>query len=80
MSLIINRPTECPQKYWDKVNDGKLEIRHERRPASYEIINTRDQTRRVQEIAVVNTIRGGIQGYRRDQRLGAPRFPRKPAR
>jgi type III restriction enzyme len=64
MSLIINKPTEVPQKYWDKVHDGKLELKHERRPATYEIINTRDQTRRVEEIALVNTIRGRVDQWR----------------
>ncbi|MEO1345560.1 MAG: DEAD/DEAH box helicase family protein [Pseudomonadota bacterium] len=64
MSLIINKPTERPEKYWDKVHDGKLELKHERRPATYEIINTRDQTRRVEEIALVNTIRGRVDQWR----------------
>ena len=64
MSLIINKPTEPPQKYWDKINDGTLEIKHERRPATYEIINTRDQTRRVEEIALVNTIRTRVDQWR----------------
>lgn len=64
MSLIINKPTERPAKYWQKVNDGTLELRHERRPASYEIINTRDQTRRVEEIELVNVIRERVDQWR----------------
>ncbi|NOD90124.1 MULTISPECIES: BPTD_3080 family restriction endonuclease [unclassified Ruegeria] len=64
MSLIINKPTERPNKYWHKVNDGTLELRHERRPASYEIINTRDQTRRVEEIELVNIIRERVDQWR----------------
>ncbi|MEJ8563144.1 DEAD/DEAH box helicase family protein [Yoonia sp. GPGPB17] len=64
MSLIINKPTERPGKYWDKVNDGTLELKHERRPATYEIINTRDQTRRVEEIELVNVIRGRVDEWR----------------
>lgn len=64
MSLIINKPTERPIKYWNKVHDGKLELKHERRPATYEIINTRDQTRRVEDIALVNTIRGRVDQWR----------------
>lgn len=64
MSLIINKPTERPNKYWDKVNDGTLELRHDRRPASYEIINTVDQTRRVEEIELVNVIRERVDQWR----------------
>ncbi len=64
MSLIINNPVDEPKKHWHRVNDGTLELRHERRPASYDIINTRDQTRRVQEIALVNSIRGRVSEWR----------------
>ncbi len=64
MSLIINNPVDEPQKHWQRLNDGKLELKLERRPASYEIINTVDQTRRVQEIALVNTIRGRVSEWR----------------
>jgi type III restriction enzyme len=52
MSLIINRPTECPQQFWDKQPDGSLKLKSERRPASYEVFSPRDGTLRVEEIGL----------------------------
>jgi type III restriction enzyme len=37
---------------------GKLEIKPERRPASYEVIDARNNTKRVEVLDLVNTIRG----------------------
>ena len=64
MSLIINRPTECPQQFWDKQPDGSLKLKSERRPASYEVFSPRDGTLRVEEIGLVNTIRGRVDAWR----------------
>ena len=46
MSLIINKPWEMPQQHWVEGKGGKLEIKSERRPASYEVFDSRNNTKR----------------------------------
>ena len=56
-SLIINTPFVCPQQHWAPKQDGTLEIIPERRPASYEVFDARNNTRRTEKLELVETIR-----------------------
>ncbi|MGO8568553.1 BPTD_3080 family restriction endonuclease [Rhizobium ruizarguesonis] len=66
MSLIINMPYVCPQQHWVESTGGKLEIKPERRPASYEVFDIRNNTKRVETLDLVNTIRGRVDQWRAD--------------
>ena len=54
-SLIINTPFVCPQQHWAPQQDGTLEIIPERRPASYEVFDARNNTRRTEKLELVET-------------------------
>jgi len=60
MSLIINRPWERPEQHWIEGKGGALEIKPERRPASYEVFDARNNTKRAEVLAMVNTIRDRV--------------------
>jgi type III restriction enzyme len=62
-SLIINSPYECPQFYWQDSNQ-KLTLTTGRRPAGYEIFDTRNNTRRTQPLDTVNQIRQRVDEWR----------------
>ncbi|MFG6581307.1 BPTD_3080 family restriction endonuclease [Sulfitobacter sp. 1A13191] len=64
MSLIINRPWERPEQHWIEGKGGKLEIKSERRPASYEVFDARNNTKRTEVLAMVNTIRDRVDQWR----------------
>ncbi|OIQ29245.1 MAG: type III restriction endonuclease subunit R [Alphaproteobacteria bacterium MedPE-SWcel] len=64
MSLIINRPWERPEQHWIEGKGGKLEIKPERRPASYEVFDARNNTKRTEVLAMVNTIRDRVDHWR----------------
>ncbi len=63
-SLIINSPFERPTHYWRKAGDKKLEIETGRRPAGYEIFDTRNNTIRGVELELVNRIRIRVDEWR----------------
>ncbi len=64
-SLIINSPYLKPGRYWDQDDNGKLlNIRPGRRPAAYELYDTRTNTRRVEKLARVNAIRERLDQWR----------------
>lgn len=63
-SLIINTPFVCPQQHWAPRQDGALEIVPERRPASYEVFDARNNTRRIEPLDLVNTIRDRVDQWR----------------
>lgn len=63
-SLIINSPFERPTHYWRKSGDKKLEIEAGRRPAGYEIFDTRNNTIRGVELELVNRIRTRVDEWR----------------
>lgn len=63
-SLIINTPFVCPQQHWAPKQDGTLEIVPERRPASYEVFDARNNTRRTEKLELVETIRGRVDQWR----------------
>ena len=64
-SLIINSPYDKPQQHWAQDERGRvLEITPGRREAGYEIIDTRNNTRRVEELELVNRIRPRVDEWR----------------
>lgn len=63
-TLIINSPFVCPTQHWTESKVGVLEIKPERRPASYEVIDSRNNTKRVERLDLVNTIRGRVDKWR----------------
>lgn len=56
-SLIINSPYEVPRQHWRQERDGSLALTEERRPAGYEIFDARHNTKRTEELELVNQIR-----------------------
>lgn len=77
MSLIINRPWERPAQHWVQGKGGKLEIKPERRPASYEVFDARNNTKRTEVLAIVNTIRDRVDQWREDGCPGVTIVTRK---
>jgi type III restriction enzyme len=63
-SLIINSPYRCPEQHWEEQRDGTLALVPERRPAGYEIFDARNNTRRIETLDLVNTIRGRVDQWR----------------
>lgn len=64
MSLIINTPFVCPAQHWVEGKGGKLEIKPERRPASYEVFDARNNTKRTEVLDLVNIIRARVDAWR----------------
>ena len=77
MSLIINTPFECPAQHWIEGNGGNLEIKPERRPASYEVFDARNNTKRTEVLDLVNTIRARVDQWRADGWPGVTIITRK---
>ncbi len=63
-SLIISSPFERPTHYWKRASDSKLELVEGRRPAGYEIFDTRNNTVRGVELELVNRIRERVDAWR----------------
>ena len=63
-SLIINSPFVEPQRYWAENSDRTLRLEESRRPAGYEIIDTRENTRRQVPIPLVDDIRQRVAQWR----------------
>lgn len=63
-SLIINSPYETPQQHWQQARDGSLTVVPDRRPAGYEIFDIRHNTRRTEELKLVNEIRQRLDAWR----------------
>ena len=64
-SLIINLPYDAPTAYWER--DGKqMKLCQGRRPAAYEIFDTRNNTQRSEPLALVNKIRQRVDAWRTD--------------
>lgn len=62
-SLIVNSPFEAPAYHWTE-ESGKLALRPGRRPAGYEIFDTRNNTKRSMALDLVNRIRERIDAWR----------------
>lgn len=54
-SLIINSPYIAPARHWQQARDGSLALVESRRPASYEIFEIRNNTRRTEELERIAT-------------------------
>lgn len=65
-SLIINSPFVCPTRHWveSSANSRTLKIIDGRRPAAYEVFDTRSNTRRVEPLDQVNRIRERVDAWR----------------
>ncbi len=63
-SLIINSPYERPTRHWEQARDGSLTLVAGRRPAGYEIFDIRNDTRRTEELTLVNAIRERVDAWR----------------
>lgn len=63
-SLIINSPFERPTQHWRKDSHVKLAIEQGRRPAGYDIIDTRHNTLRSEPLELVNRIRERVDAWR----------------
>jgi type III restriction enzyme len=64
MSLIINSAFACPTGHWVEGKGGRLEIKPERRPASYEVFDARNNTKRTVELGLANAIRARVDAWR----------------
>jgi type III restriction enzyme len=69
-NVIINSPFQLPRRHWQPQRDGTLTLVQERRPASYEIYDVRNNTRRVETLEQVNEIRQRIERWRADDYPG----------
>lgn len=63
-SLIINSPYAPPARHWQQGAGTTLSLVEGRRPAAYEVFDTRNNTRRVEELKLVNRIRERVQAWR----------------
>lgn len=63
-SLIISSPFERPTHHWRRAGDHKLELQAGRRPAGYEVFDTRNNTVRGVELELVNRIRERVDAWR----------------
>lgn len=62
-SLIINSPYRAPDRYW-RDDAGTLALTSGRRPAGYEVFDTRHNTRRTEPLDLVNRIRDRVDTWR----------------
>lgn len=63
-SLIISSPFEPPTHHWRRTADYRLDLIEGRRPAGYEVFDTRNNTVRGVELELVNRIRGRVNEWR----------------
>ncbi|MFP4572230.1 MAG: BPTD_3080 family restriction endonuclease [Desulfobacterales bacterium] len=64
-SLIINSPYERPEKHWEQDRYGRvMQVVEGRRQAGYEIVDIRNNTRRTEELELVNRIRPRVDQWR----------------
>lgn len=63
-SLIISSPFEPPTHHWRRKPDNQLDLIEGRRPAGYEVFDTRNNTVRAVELELVNRIRGRVDEWR----------------
>lgn len=63
-SLIVNSPYAEPARHWQEGKDCRLALAESRRPASYEIFDVRNNTRRTEPLDRVNEIRGRVAAWR----------------
>jgi Type III restriction enzyme, res subunit len=76
-NVIINSPFVEPQQHWVQQGDGTLDLTQGRRPASYEIYDIRNNTRRVEVLEQVNEIRQRVAAWRADDYPGVTAVTRQ---
>jgi type III restriction enzyme len=77
-SLIINTPYQTPLQHWgEQQNDGSLPIIPERRPAGYEIFDTRNNSRRFVPLEQVEKIRKRVNDWREASYPGVTSITRR---
>ena len=76
-NVIINSPFVVPQRHWQQQSDGTLALIDGRRPASYEIYDIRNNTRRVEILEQVNEIRSRVDAWRADDYPGVTAVTRQ---
>lgn len=76
-SLIINSPYVVPARHWQQGRDGALTLVESRRPASYEIFDIRNNTRRTEELERIGEIRGRVDAWRAAGYSGATAVTRR---
>ncbi len=76
-SLIISSPFERPTHHWQRKTDNKLELITGRRPAGYEIFDTRANTVRSVQLELVNRIRERVDAWRDAKYPGVTSVTRK---
>ena len=64
-SLVINSPYDKPDQFWSQDDNGRVAgVENGRRPAAYELYDSRNNTRRVEELETVNRIRHRVDEWR----------------
>ncbi|MER1941801.1 DEAD/DEAH box helicase family protein [Castellaniella sp. FW104-16D08] len=76
-SLIISSPFEAPTHHWVRESDNKLKLNTGRRPAGYEIFDTRNNTVRGVELDLVNRIRERVTAWRQADYPGVTAITRQ---
>lgn len=76
-SLIISSPFERPIHHWQRKSDNKLQLMTGRRPAGYEIFDTRANTVRGVQLDLVNRIRERVDAWREAGYPGVTSVTRK---
>lgn len=76
-SLIINSAFVEPTCHWSERADRTLVVVDGRRPAGYEIIDTRENTRRTVDLPLVDDIRERVRRWRGDGWPGATEVTRE---
>lgn len=76
-SLILNSPYTAPTRHWQPGSGGALVETAGRRPASYEIFDIRNNTRRSESLDRVNEIRGRVDAWRTAGYPGATAISRR---
>ena len=75
-SLILNSPFDRPTRHWQE-DRGRLSLVQGRRPAGYEIFDTRNNTRRTEALELVNRIRERVDAWRIADYQGVTTVTRK---
>jgi type III restriction enzyme len=76
-SLIINSAFDEPAQHWAENTDRTLRIEPGRRPAGYEIIDTRENTRRTVALPLVDDVRERVKAWRAAGYPGATEITRE---
>ncbi|MBK1720976.1 hypothetical protein [Thiocystis violacea] len=76
-SLILNSPFDPPTRHWEQSADRTLKLIPERRSAGYELYDVRNNTRRVERLDLVNTIRNRVDTWRTDGYPGVTSVTRR---